>query len=311
MNEGKKTGAFWAAAAVMLAVGLFVAWPASTQTESPYTPGKPLFEKFKDPLTASNLKIITFDEEQGQLGTFEVRRDAETGEWTIPSRKGYPADAVEQMRDAANALVGLNILDVQTENQGDHAALGVVEPKLEDLQVGDTGVGRLVTFKDESQQTLASLIIGNPVKNEDGKIYVRKPGQDPVYVVKMDDSVLSTKFQDWIEEDLLQMSSIDIKEAVVKDYSASLSGRSVALERNYTAKFVMDGADWALNELLEYNSKNAMADPKVVQMPADKELNTSKLNEIKDALDDLKIVDVVRKPEGMRANLRADKVLVT
>lgn len=311
MNEGKKTGAFWAAAAVMLAVGLFVAWPASTENESPYSPGKPLFEKFKDPLTAANLKIITFDEEQGQLGTFEVRRDSESGQWTIPSRKGYPADAVEQMRDAANALVGLNILDVQTENQGDHAALGVVEPKLEDLQVGDTGVGRLVTFKDESQQTLASLIIGNPVKNEDGKIYVRKPGQDPVYVVKMDDTVLSTKFQDWIEDDLLQMSSIDIKEAVVKDYSASISGRSVALERSYTAKFAMDGADWALNELLEYNSENAMAEPKVVEMPADKELNKDKLNEMKNALDDLKIVDVVRKPEGMSANLRADKDLIS
>lgn len=311
MNEGKKTGAFWAAAAVMLAVGLFVAWPASTENESPYSPGKPLFEKFKDPLTAANLKIITFDEEQGQLGTFEVRRDSESGQWTIPSRKGYPADAVEQMRDAANALVGLNILDVQTENQGDHAALGVVEPKLEDLQVGDTGVGRLVTFKDESQQTLASLIIGNPVKNEEGKIYVRKPGQDPVYVVKMDDTVLSTKFQDWIEDDLLQMSSIDIKEAVVKDYSASISGRNVALERSYTAKFAMDGAEWALNELLEYNSENAMAEPKVVEMPADKELNTDKLNEMKNALDDLKIVDVVRKPEGMSANLRADKDLVT
>ncbi|MCC9655428.1 DUF4340 domain-containing protein [Rhodopirellula halodulae] len=311
MNEGKKTGAFWAAAAVMLAVGLFVAWPASTETEGENTAGKPLFEKFKDPLTASNLKIVTFDEEQGQLGTFEVRRDAESGEWTIPSRKGYPADAVEQMRDAANALVGLTILDIQTENQGDHEALGVVEPKLEDLEVGDTGVGRLVTFKDESQQTLASLIVGNPVKNEEGKIYVRKPGQDPVYVVKMDDSVLSTKFQDWIEEDLLQMSSIDIKEAVIKDYSASISGRNVALERNYTAKFTMEGTDWMLDELLEYNPDNAMAEPKLVEKPADKDLNSDKLNDMKNALDDLKIVDVVRKPDGMSANLRADKELVS
>jgi hypothetical protein len=87
------------------------------------------------------------------------------------------------MRDAANALVGLTILDVQTANAEDHDDLGVVEPKLEDLEVGDEGVGRLVTFKDESQKTIASLIIGNPVEGEEGKIYVRKPGQDPVYVV--------------------------------------------------------------------------------------------------------------------------------
>ena len=41
-----------------------------------------------------------------------------------------------------------------------------------------------------------------------------------------------------------------------------------------------------------------------VKMPADEELNTAKLDELKTALDDLKIVDVSRKPAGLSADLK-------
>ncbi|MCM2374743.1 DUF4340 domain-containing protein [Aporhodopirellula aestuarii] len=311
MNEGQKTGLFCVIGVVMLSVGLFVSWPASEREETSFQPGKELFENFKDPLAAASLKMVSFDEVQGQVETFEVRRDRETGAWTIPSRKGYPADAVEQMKNAANALVGLQILDVQTRNAEDHEALGVIEPKLEILEVGDVGVGRLVTFRDESQKDLASLIIGNPVKGEEGRRYVRKPGQDPVYVVELDESALSTKFQDWIEDDLLQLSSIDIKSMRIEDYAASMSTRGFSVDRNYTAVVAADGSDWKLEQLLEYPSDNPLADPVEVKVDPTQVVNKDKLNDIKNALDDLKIVDVVRKPDGMSANLRADKDLVS
>ena len=41
-----------------------------------------------------------------------------------------------------------------------------------------------------------------------------------------------------------------------------------------------------------------------VKMPADEELNTAKLDDLKTALDDLKIVDVSRKPAGLSADLK-------
>ncbi len=312
MNEGTKTGAFWAIAVVMLAIASFVAWPVQTKNERNVDVGRPMFEEFKDPLAAASLKVVTFDELQGQLDTFEVRKDRNSGLWTIPSRNGYPADAVEHMRDAANSLVGLKILDIQTENAEDHDDLGVVEPKLEDLEVGDEGVGRLVTFKDDAQKTLASLIIGKPVPNEEGKIYVRKPGQDPVYVVKFDDAPLGTRFQDWIEDDLLKLSSIDIEQLEIKDYSAAVNmNMQVSLTRNYTATVSMDGSQWKLGEMLEYDAKNPLADPTKVNVQPDATLNATKLNEMKNALDDLKIVNVLRKPEGMSANLRANKDLLS
>ena len=267
-----------------------------------------LYEKFKDPNAAASMKIVTFDEAQGTLSNFEVRKDPETGDWTIPSRDGYPADAVEQMKNAANSLVDLKILEFIEANVEDHDDFGVIEPKLEDLNVGDEGVGRLVTFKDGDQKAIASVIIGDRVKDSDDQIYVRKPGQDPVYVVALDDAPLTTKFQDWIEEDLLKLSSIDVEDLQVKDYAASLGlGGQISYKRNFEADLLKSGTEWTLKELREYDPKRPMADPTIAEVNADEKVNATKINGLQNALDDLKIVNVLRKPDGMSANLRADK----
>ncbi|OYP34613.1 DUF4340 domain-containing protein [Rhodopirellula sp. MGV] len=310
MNETKKTGIFWGIALAVALIAAVIVWPQNDdESEDGYGNliSQLLFPEFKDALAASSLKIVTFNETLGELKNFEVRKDSESGIWTIPSKGGYPADAVEQMKDAANALVGLKILDVPTDNPEDHSGMGVVEPKIETLDVGDEGVGRLVSFKDKSQKELASLIIGNPVKGQEGQLYVRKPGQDPVYVVSLNDQPMTTKFEDWIEEDLLQMSSIDVENVEIKDYSATLGIQGVTLSRNYKVDLEKDGTNWNLVSLKEYDKDNPRAEPTEVEIDPDQTLNSQKLNDLANALDDLKFVDVKRKPEGVSANLKADK----
>lgn len=311
MNETKKTGIFWGVAAVVVLIATFVAWPTTTDENVGPEIGVAMFPEFKDPLFASSLHITTFDEAQGELKTFKVRKDAESGLWKIQSKGNYPADAVEQMRDAANALVALNSLDAPTDNREDHAGMGVVEPDLANLNPGDEGVGRLVTFKDSNDKTLASLIIGSEVKDQVGQLYVRKPGQDQVYVVALDATPLSTKFEDWIEEDLLQLSSIDVENVEVKDYSASLGIQGVSLERNYVVELDKEGSTWTLAALKEYDKTNPLAEPTEVAIDPAKKLNSQKLNDLANALDDLKFVDVKRKPEGISANLKTDKDFAT
>ncbi|QDT10071.1 DUF4340 domain-containing protein [Planctomycetes bacterium K23_9] len=311
MNELKKTGIFWAVTAVMLLIATVIAWPTSDNADPNSLSelvGEPLIPKFKDPLTVASMKIVSFDEAEGTLSNFEVAKDTESGDWTIVSRKGYPADAVEQVTNAANSLISLKVLDVVPCTREDHDDLGVVEPKLEELNVGDEGVGRLVTFRDTDKKVVASLIIGDSVKDAPEQINVRIPGQDPVYIVALDDKPLTTRFQDWIEEDLLKLSSIDVDAMQVKDYSASLGqGGQISLQRNYSAEFEKDGAQWTLAKLQEYDPKRPTAPPKDVEVKADQKLDTAKLNEIQNALDDLKIVNVLRKPDGMSANLRASE----
>ncbi|TWT93835.1 DUF4340 domain-containing protein [Stieleria varia] len=317
-NETQKTGIFWGAAAVTAVLAAIIAWPTATndpETEgSGIAPGSVLLPSFSDPLAAANMKIVTFDDEQGTLSKFEVLRDKETGVWTIPSRGGYPADAVEQMRNAANALVDLKVLDSPTAFAEDHAGFGVIEPNEEQLTIGDEGVGRLVSFNDQDGKELGSLIIGKPVEGQAGQVYVRIPGQDPVYSVALDDSPLTTKFEDWIEEDLLQLSSIDVQKVQLKDYTTELqldqSGLQPRLvintEKNYEATLEMEGTEWKLDELKEFDPTKPNAPGTVVEVDESKKLNKTKLDGIKTALDDLKFVNVQRKPEGISANLRAD-----
>ena len=311
MTEVIKTLIFAGVAIVISLVAAFVSWPkAAEQTESRV--GTALFEQFTDPLAASSMKIVTFDDETGQLSTFEVRRDPETEEWTIPSRDGYPADALEQMRNAANAFVALKVLDTQTEKAEDHDDLGVAEPKLEDLQVGDEGVGRLVTLKNGKQETIAELIIGDVPKDDPSQRYVRIPGQDPVYVVRFDDSPLTTAFREWIDNDLLKLSSIELSKLEILDYNASLAmGGKISLTRNYTADVALEGTEWKLNSLMDYDPSRPGAAPVAADLASLAPLNKAKLDELKTALDDLQIADVVRKPDGMSATLRADQDLLT
>ncbi|HBJ36970.1 MAG TPA: hypothetical protein DDZ51_19870 [Planctomycetaceae bacterium] len=253
---------------------------------------------------------MKFDEAQGELQRFEVSKDEATGVWSLPSRNNYPADAAEQMQAAANSLVGVKVLDIQTENAEDHASLGVVEPKADALDVGDEGVGLLVSFKGDKNATLANLIVGNPVAGSNEKRYVRKPGENPVYVVNFDSKVFSTTFSDWIEKDLLQLSSIDISRVDMQVYDSALtSAGSLSMNRTYDASLEVEaGSDWKLLSLVKYDQEQQ---PQPVTLAEGEKLATAKLNELKNALDELKIADVASKPKGMSENLKADKDLVS
>lgn len=313
MNEGTKTGIFWVAAAAMAAIATLVAWPRGNDDPTGSLIGTALLEKFTDPLVATSLKIVTFDESLGELESFEVAKDRKSGVWTIPSRQGYPADASNQMQAAGTALLDLKILDVKTDKPEEHSDYGVVQPDIEKLRVGDTGVGRLVSIRNEAGDLLVSLIIGNIVKDFPTHRYVRVPNQDPVYEVELDDAPLTTEFRQWIEEDLLQLSGFDIAATKIRNYSVSVgmtADRNLAVDpkRKYDANLSLNESNqWQLDNLFVYDEASV---GQVRALAADETLNTVKLNKMKSALDDLKIVDVLRKPEGMSADLKADNELV-
>ncbi|MEM9646040.1 MAG: hypothetical protein AAF989_13715, partial [Planctomycetota bacterium] len=67
MNELNKTGLFWVAAAAMLGIGTFLAWPTAPPNDEGGSIGQPLFEKFTDPLAAASMKLTTYDAEQAKL----------------------------------------------------------------------------------------------------------------------------------------------------------------------------------------------------------------------------------------------------
>jgi hypothetical protein len=274
-----------------------------------------LFPELSDASKAASLEIVSYDDELSTLHPFKVLQSG--GVWVLPAHQKYPADAKEQLAAAATALVDLKMLDVVSKSPGDHETYGVIEPDPEKIKPGMTGVGQLVEIRDGSGNKLARLIIGKEDKRRVGADsggrtlrFVRKAGQDPVYRVEVDTSKFTTSFGDWIEKDLLKLSPWDVRRLGLEDYAlvaVESNGRvGVQLDRKYRVDLAYDDKDakWSLVKLEAFSKEG---EPKEEKLAEGEELASGKLNDLRNALGDLKIVDVARKPSGLSAELKAEE----
>ncbi len=307
MSEMAKTVTFVGIALVLAAVA-FVTRSGSIATapSADEQIGNPLFPEFTDPLAAESLRIVRYDEDLGQIQELEVKKV--NGIWVLPSHDGYPADAENRIRDAATLFIDLKVIGVVPgDNESDHELYGVLEPDPEKASGGAQGIGTLVNIKGEQGQDLVNLIIGKEVEDAEGKHYVRVPGQARVFIVEIDPEKLPARFEDWIDRDLLKLNSWDIYQLVLKDYSfqvaQTLRGPITDFDQRLEVTVTNDNGEWKLEQLLA-----AVNDQLVEQtLQEGEELNAERLNEMRDALDELEIVDVERKPAGLREDLRTDE----
>lgn len=307
MTEFQKTIAFVAVAAAALAAATLGGRPVEFDAAEKI--GDKLTEDF-DVDVPKRLEIVSFDSETAESREFEIAE--ESGLWRIPSKQGYPADATDQMADAATCLVGKEILRVAAKDAGQHEEFGVVDPESPGVDSQTEGVGMRVRMADANDEQLVDIIIGDEVKDAEGQRYVRHASQDVVFVVELDAEKLSTKFDDWIEDDLLQLNPFDIRKVHVNDYSAELepmlTPRGIVARINWDRRgemiFNYDDADskWQIESLKKFDP----AQERFVDAPLDEnqELDDTALGELRTALDDLKIVDVERKPDGLSGNLK-------
>jgi len=257
------------------------------------------------------LRIVKFDRETAAVREFEV---AEVdGTWSIPSKSEYPADAARQMAQAATCVIDRKILRVAANDAQSHEDLGVVDPLSSKLNSKSTGVGTRVIMSNADDTALVDMIIGKAVKDAAGQRYVRRSNQDVVYVVELDPANLSTDFNDWIEKDLLKINPFDITKLFVNDYSADLGfvltpqgvRSRVNWDRRNEMTLTYDNSDakWQLADIKKFDS--ASKDMVEEQLAEGEEVNQDALGQLRTAIDDLAIVDVVRKPEGLSADLKA------
>lgn len=306
MNEFSKTVLFLVVAVVVVSFA-FLTKPSTADLDLDTLVGDKTIGDF-DPNNAKRLRIVTFGEDTATLRDFEVAQN-DNGLWTLPSKNGYPADAEQQMGEAAGSLLDREVLAVKSNNPTDHEQYGVVDPDSPKLEAGQKGVGTRVTMKDINDEPLVDLVIGKAVKDAEDQRYVREPNRDVVYVIEIDPSKLSTRFEDWIEDDLLKLNPMDIQEIKVNDYSASLElvGFQPQIEWNrrgeYSLRYDSANSKWVVNSLKTYqaDAKDFVDDP----LTEEQELNQDKIGNLKDALDDLLIVDVEQKPSGLSDDLKA------
>ena len=310
MNENKRTLVFLGVAIITLLLAVFgrTSLPISNTED---VAGQPLYDTLTNPLSVTSLEIIEFDDQRGEIHPLQVSQVDVKGKarWSIPSHDNYPADAKDQVASAAAGLMGLKIVERVSEDQGDQREYGVVDPDPKSLKVGDTGVGMKVIMRDKDGKNLLSLIVGKEVKDRPGLRYVRKSGEASIYIVEAKTDKLSTKFENWIERNLLGINSFDIKRLWIRDHSVDQINAALIQRGEMVVEYNDAGEPkWKLVEdrrFVTNKAKPTEGEWASIALTKDQELNTARLDELKTALDDLKIVDIRKKPAGLSADLKA------
>ncbi len=280
MEETKKTLIF-AGVAVVLAILAIIAAPGKFTPEAFVDQGEAFFPEFIDPNEAVTLEVIDFDEATGSAYPFKVT--FENGLWVIPSHHNHPADAADRLAQTAAGLIGIKRDDFRTDNVADHGACGVVDP-LDEAFTGLSGRGKRVTIKGANGTELADFIVGNDVPGRPGLKFVRVPDQKRVYAARIDVDI-STRFQDWIDTDLLQVDKASVNRVTVNDYT--INERTGSVNQKDRLELSRGESEWTARGM----KKNKIID-------------STAMDEFLTAIDELAIVGVRVKPASLAEGLQ-------
>ena len=71
------------------------------------------------------------------------------------------------------------------------------------------GIGKRITIGGHNEATLASYIVGKKNEDSTNQYFVRHPDEAETYIAELDIN-LTTKFSDWVNTDLLEITDGDI-----------------------------------------------------------------------------------------------------
>jgi hypothetical protein len=280
MSETRKTLTFGGIALLLLVLVLLTA-PKRVTPDALGDLGETFFPEFTDPNVATTLEVIEFNEETATAVPFKVT--FKEGKWTIPSHHDHPADGKDRLAKTAAGVIGITKDDYRSNSASDQELCGVVDP-LDDTVSTLTGRGKRVTIRGEGDQVLADLIIGKKLEDRQNLYFIRVPGQKRIYASALDLDI-STKFEDWIEKDLLNVEKDSIDQIVLRDYSINERTGQV-VERDVVKLDKKDGT-W-----------------KTDRMPSRKEVDSTKIGDLLTTIDELSIVGVRAKPQGLSSSLK-------
>ena len=277
MNELNKTLIFCAVAAVLSAASVIVD-PGTITPEIFDDQGEPFFTDFTDALAPKAVEVIDYSEATATARPLKV--EFKDNKWTVPSHHNYPADAEDRLAKTSAALMELRRDITVSDRIEDHSEYGVVDP-LDQKVTSLAGRGKRVTLRDENGDVLADFVVGRKVAGKPGYRYMRVPSQRRTYAVKTDADV-SAEFKDWIETDLLKLSTFDIRKVSINSYS--INERRGTLENVERLTLTKKDGKWTMS---------GRGSPKETKTTA-----------LASALDNLRIVDVQPKPANLTRDLK-------
>ncbi|HSG70219.1 MAG TPA: DUF4340 domain-containing protein, partial [Planctomycetaceae bacterium] len=282
-KELSRTLIYLGVCAASLALGFFT-WSSNKPREiDDYAlVGEEFYPDFNNPNDATSLEVTVFDEDKATISDFQV--EFKDGFWRIPSHFNYPADAKEQLAKTAASIIGIKRAALVSRLESDQVKYAVIDPKLQDPSKLK-GRGSRITLKKGSE-ILADYIIGSAHKDRAGHYYVRSPEEKETYLAQFSVD-LSTKFQDWIDTDLLKIEQDKLTDIIVNKYTIDeREGRltNVDVTEIHRDKF---GEAWQIADI----------DPEVL------EVNSEAVKNLVSALVETSILGVRPKPEGLTPDL--------
>ncbi len=294
MSETARSLTFVVAALAMAGVAWFVRPPDNLTPEEMRSAklNTPFYPDFKDPNEPTSIQVVGFNEEQAVSRIFAV--ELKDGLWRLPSYNNYPADGADRLAKTATSLIGVVREEFIPGGETQHEVFGVVDP-LEKDSTKLKGRGQRVTLAKDGG-VLLDLIIGKQVRERPGHRYLRRPDEKSVYVAKINPD-LSTKFADWVETNLLKLSRDELTSVEIDNYSIE--------EGNDGLARIVPGDVVRLSHEKSFDpwKLDGLDDP-------EKEVDSTKTNELVNALVDLKLTGVRPKPPGLNADLTIDRKIV-
>lgn len=252
--------------------------------------GEEFYPEFNNPNDATSLKVTVFNEDQATISSFEVEQV--DGAWRIPSHNNYPADATEQLAKTASSIIGIKRGALISRRESDHTEYGVADPASDNDEILK-GRGDRITIR-KADEILADFIIGNEYPEKPGAFYVRAPGEKETYVAEFEVD-LSTKFQDWIDTDLLKIERDTVTDIIINKYTiAEITDKETG--QTYKGPTDVEEFDVTREKFGEpWNLKDLK--------PETEEVNNDAVKALVSALVDTKIIGVRPKPEGLTPEL--------
>ncbi len=299
MNETAKTLSFAGVAVILLGAAALASWlPEWQGRDAEFKElGTAFFPELQEkleeePLTIKALEVVGFDEETFQYQPFKV--ELKDGEWIIPSHHNYPADAAEKLARLGAQVARMKRDAIRSDYAQDHEELGVVDP-LGDPKTTFKGRGtRVKLFEIPDGDPIAEFILGDVDDAQENLRFVRLPEQNRVYSAQIELDDLSTEFADWIDTDLLDITSAEVTklEFETRRVDPDLFRR--------TGKVVLSPADPLFLEKEAPPADESMASPSwsLNDLLPDEEVDDSKVSGVISAVDNLRIIGVRPLPES-------------
>lgn len=275
----------------------FYPWPEPV-VESEIV-GKPLFESY-DTTAVRSIRITRFNDDLNGLDRMILRRSGE--KWVVPERKKFIASNALQIAAAANSLNEVVVLDEKTDEQQAYLEYGVVDPDEYQNTPNRSALGTKIILDDRNGKSLASLIIGTPLKDDPRRLkhFVRIPGQPSVYVIDFNPLALSTDFKDWVDSNLFQLSNrMPVNEILIDDYRFDEKSGPQSRRSIYRAAISVDQQGLRLASV-----KSPDGDGEPVEIEVTPELN-QQVQVVSGQLANIQFSNVLRKNSELAKVMRS------